>query len=262
MSAKERPFDWFGKAHKRHARNGRYRDVVYLDRYYNSAMDRFVKKTGTSKNGLNFKDLYRSTYANEKLTPPHKYLFDVEKAKLVKERPAQQGEIIHNGLIYRGERLMQEFMPTSMERAPPPTPASGRITIEAVLYGNKHPRRGESRLGEAASKKLTIFGAPKAWHGGNRIVNENVLMRGEQVALRELTQVTFSVSEADYRGFKREPQENRIYLLNDDDYIYFFKMAEKDGKKLNESGMYKVIKTLSVTRSEGEPRSDLNELLQ
>ena len=33
---------WFTPTHLRYAREGRYRDIPYLDRYYNSAMDRFV----------------------------------------------------------------------------------------------------------------------------------------------------------------------------------------------------------------------------
>jgi hypothetical protein len=252
---RDRPFNWFTKTHLRYARQGRYRDVFYLDRYYNPAMDKFVSKGGKGLKGQDNKDLYRSTYANGRLTPPKGYMFDVAKAELVPSRRLRKGnEVFHDGLIYRGEHLMREFMPTTRVREVAAA-ADGRYTLELALYGRRHPTRKDSKLGEGASKKLSVFGRPL--HRVGRANNE--LMHGEQVVLRELRSESLDISAQEFAGFKRKPQENRLYLLNTDDFDYLFKLCVKHGISIDKS-MFLVAKIVSVAAGRmGGPAQELDE---
>lgn len=250
---KERPFNWFTPTHLRYAREGRYRDIPYLDRYYNSAMDRFVSKGGRGVQGANNKDLYRSNYASGRLKPPPGYMFDVEKAELVPQRRLRKSkEVFHEGLIYRNKHLMEEFLPTIRERAPPPQAAAGRYYIEAALYGRRNPGRQVPKE-DTRSRLLSVFGRPVRRVGSHGSNDE--LMHGEQVVLRELDTASFEVSAADFAAFQRLPQENRLFILNDDDFEHFFAVMQKAGIYKSKS-MFKVIKILAVSKSREEaPRS-------
>ena len=242
---KERPFNWFSPTHLRYARQGRYRDIPYLDRYYNSAMDRFVSKAGRGEKGALNKDLYRSTYVSGALTPPKGYFFDVGRAELVPNRRIiKNREIVKDGLVYRGPHRMRELMPTTGVRVPLPTPAAGRYTIEAALYGRRHPSREESRQGDSAVRKLSVFGRPVrrlGSHGTN-----DALMGGEQIILRELRTESLDLSAEEFAHFQRVPQENRLYLLNTDDFLLFFKLCRAHGIAIDPS-MFHVIKIKGVS---------------
>jgi hypothetical protein len=240
----DRPFNWFSKTHLRHAREGKYRDVWHLNRYYNPAMDRFVRKSGgRTKMGESLQDLYRSTYADGRLTAPRGYLFDVGQAKLVPLRPKKKGEIIHDGLLYRGRTMMEEFLPRSLPQAPIRAPASGRITIQAEFYGHRHPGLGPENPNSQFTR-LAVFGRPVqriGSHGSN-----DALMGGEQVVLRALWKVTIDVDSADFAAFHRRPQPNRLYLLNEDDFLHFFNLMKKDGI-IKDPSPFKLIKILAVS---------------
>ena len=243
MMKNDRPFQWFSKTHLRHARQGKYRDVWHQDRYYNPAMDRFVKKSGKTKAGEDLKDLYRSNYADGRLSPPKGYLYDVGQAKLVPSRPKRKGEIIHDRLLYRGRQMMQEFLPKSLPQAPIRAPAPGRITIQAEFYGHRHPGLGPENQNSQFTR-LAVFGRPVhriGSHGSN-----DALMGGEQVVLRALWKVTIDVDSADFADFHREPKPNRLYLLNEDDFLHFFNLMEKEGIHKDPS-MFKVIKITAVS---------------
>jgi hypothetical protein len=207
-------------------------------------MDSFVKKGGRGEKGALNKDLYRSMYVQGKLTPPNGYMFDVAKADLVPQRRLRKGnEVFRDGLIYRGEHLMREFLPTASVRVPPVAPEAGRYTIEAALYGRRHPSREESRRGNTV-RNLSVFGRPVrriGRHGTN-----DALMSGEQVILRELRTESLNISAEEFAQFQRSPQENRLYLLNTDDFLLFFKLCKAHGIAIDPS-MFHVVKITGVS---------------
>lgn len=255
----DRPFNWLSATHLRHARQGKYRDVWHLDRYYNPAMDRFVRKSGRTTAGESLKDLYRSTYADGRLAVPRGFLFDVSQAKLVPLRPAKKKtEIIHDGLLYRGRHMMEEFMPTTRPTPALPPPAQGRISILAEFYGHRHPGLGPENANSQFTR-LAVFGRPVrrvGAHGTN-----DALMHGEQVTLRALWKVTIDVDAADFAAFHRRPQPNRLYLLNDDDFLHFFNLMKKAGIRKDPS-MFKLIKILSTSAvPQGDPSPAENILM-
>ena len=246
----------FSPTHLRYARQGRYRDVPYLDRYYNSAMDRFVKKGGSATN----RDLYRSTYAHGTLTPPKGYFFDVAKGDLVPTRKIdKKREVLHDGLLYRGQHLMQELLPRSA-RAPVAAAKEGFYTIEAAIYGRRHPSREEAKRANKPVRNLSVFGRPVrrvGSHGTN-----DALMGGEQVILRELMHISLTnVSSDEFARFQRPPQENRLYIFNTDDCNHFLHLCVKNGISIPYSAIQVVkITGVSVGR-EGGRVSELGEAM-